>query len=249
MQKLKDKVVVITGASSGIGEATAHALASQGAKLVLAARRDERLKEIASAIKANGGEACYLATDVANEQANKALASFALSQYGRVDAVFLNAGVMPNSPLAALEVKNWDLIVDINIKGVLYGIAAFLPIFTQQKSGHFIANSSVAGLKTYPGAGVYCASKWAVKALMDSLRMESAASGANIKTTTIYPAAVHSELISHITDEATKDGYAALYKAHQIPADRVASVVAYALSLPDDTSVCDMAVTPVNQSW
>lgn len=117
--------------------------------------------------------------DASSRNDNEKLASFALGKYGKIDAVFLNAGVMPSSPLAELEVQNWELIVDVNIKGVLYGIAAFLPLFLKQKFGHFLTTSSVAGLKTYPGAGVYCASKWAVRALMDSLRMECANANAN----------------------------------------------------------------------
>lgn len=132
---------------------------------------------------------------------------------------------------------------------MLYGIAAFLPLFLKQKFGHFLTTSSVAGLKTYPGAGVYCASKWAVRALMDSLRMECANANANIKTTTIYPAAVRSELVSHITNAQTKSGYDKLYESYQIPASRVADALVYALSLPDDTSVCDLAITPTNQPW
>lgn len=133
--------------------------------------------------------------------------ALAKSTFGKIDAIFLNAGLMPNSPLAALETANWNAMIDVNIKGVLHGVAAVLPDFTAQKSGHIITTSSVAGLKAYPGAAVYCGTKWAVKAIMEALRMESAQAGSNIRTATIYPAAVQSELVNHITDENASAGY------------------------------------------
>ena len=171
---IENKVVVITGASSGIGEATAKLLAEKGAKIVLGARREDRLKELADEIKSNGGQAVYRVTDVVNPEANQQLVQLAKNTFGGVDVIFLNAGIMPNSPLSTLKTDEWNNMVDVNIKGVLNGIAAVLPTFTSQKSGHLITTSSVAGLKAYPGGAVYGATKWAVRDLMEVLRMESA---------------------------------------------------------------------------
>ena len=154
MNNIENKVVIITGASSGIGEATAYKLAQAGAKLVLGARREDKLQAIVNNIKANGGEAVYRVTDVVKAEDNQALVALAKSAFGKVDAIFLNAGLMPNSPLSALETDNWNAMVDVNIKGVLNGIAAVLPTFEAQKSGHILATSSVAGLKVYPGCAV-----------------------------------------------------------------------------------------------
>lgn len=249
MNHIENKVVIITGASSGIGEATAYKLAEAGAKLVLGARREEKLKAIADSINGKGGAAVYRMTDVVNPSDSKALVQLALDSFGKVDAIFLNAGLMPNSPFAALETDNWNAMVDVNIKGVLNGIAAVLPTFIAQKSGHVLATSSVAGLKAYPGAGVYCGTKWAVKAIMESLRMESAQAGTNIRTATIYPAAVQSELIDHITDSATSGSYRKLYDTYEIPAERVASVVAFALNQPDDTNISEFTIGPTTQPW
>ena len=249
MQKIKNKVVIITGASSGIGEATAYKLAAEGAKIVLGARREAQLKAIADQIKANGGEAVYRVTDVVKPEDSAALVALAKEAFGKVDAVFLNAGLMPSSPLSALETANWNAMVDVNIKGVLNGIAAVLPEFNAQKSGHVITTSSVAGLKAYPGAAVYCGTKWAVKAIMESLRMESAQTGTNIRTATIYPAAVRSELVSHITDQGTSAGYRELYDNYEIPAERIADVVAFALSQPADTNISEFTVGPTTQPW
>ena len=249
MNHIKNKVVIITGASSGIGEATAYKLAEAGAKLVLGARREEKLKAIADSINGKGGAAVYRVTDVVNPSDSKALVQLALDSFGKVDAIFLNAGLMPNSPFAALETDNWNAMVDVNIKGVLNGIAAVLPTFIAQKSGHVLATSSVAGLKAYPGAGVYCGTKWAVKAIMESLRMESAQARTNIRTATIYPAAVQSELVDHITDSATSGGYRKLYDTYEIPAERVASVVAFALNQPDDTNISEFTIGPTTQPW
>lgn len=249
MNHIENKVVIITGASSGIGEATAYKLAEAGTKLVLGARREEKLKAIADSINGKGGAAVYRVTDVVNPSDSKALVQLALDSFGKVDAIFLNAGLMPNSPFAALETDNWNAMVDVNIKGVLNGIAAVLPTFIAQKSGHVLATSSVAGLKAYPGAGVYCGTKWAVKAIMESLRMESAQARTNIRTATIYPAAVQSELVDHITDSATSGGYRKLYDTYEIPAERVASVVAFALNQPDDTNISEFTIGPTTQPW
>ncbi|ABR74891.1 NAD(P)-dependent oxidoreductase [Actinobacillus succinogenes] len=249
MQNLKNKVVIITGASSGIGEATAYKLAENGAKVVLAARREAKLQAIAENIQAKGGEAVYAVTDVTAATDNAALVELAKSAFGRLDAIFLNAGLMPSSPLSALETENWNKMVDVNIKGVLNGIAAVLPTFEAQKSGHILTVSSVAGLKVYPGAAVYCGTKWAVKAIMEALRMESAQAGTHIRTATIYPAAVQSELVAGITDSDTSQGYRQLYDTYEIPAERVANVVAFALSQPDDTNISEFTIGPTTQPW
>lgn len=249
MQNIKDKVVIITGASSGIGEATAYQLAEHGAKLVLGARREDKLKAITDRINAQGGEAVYRVTDVVKPEDSHALAELAKEQFGRIDAIFLNAGLMPNSPFSALETDNWNAMIDVNIKGVLNGIAAVLPSFEAQKSGHIISTSSVAGLKVYPGAGVYCGSKWAVKAIMEALRMESAQAGTHIRTTTLYPAAVQSELVASITDEGVSKAYRELYDTYEIPAERVANAVLFALSQPDDTAISEITLGPTTQPW
>ena len=249
MQNIQNKVIIITGASSGIGEATAYKLAEHGARLVLGARREDKLKAIADKIQASGGQAVYRATDVVKPEDNQALVDLAKSRFGQVDAIFLNAGLMPSSPLSALETANWNAMVDVNIKGVLNGIAAVLPTFDAQKSGHIISVSSVAGLKVYPGAAVYCGTKWAVKAIMEALRMESAQAGTNIRTATIYPAAVQSELVAGISDSGTSAGYRQLYDTYEIPAERVASVVAFALAQPADTNISEFTIGPTTQPW
>ncbi len=249
MNNIENKVIVITGASSGIGEATAYKLAQAGAKLVLGARREDKLQTIVNHIKANGGEAVYRVTDVVKPEDNQALVALAKSAFGKVDAIFLNAGLMPNSPLSALETDNWNAMVDVNIKGVLNGIAAVLPTFEAQKSGHILATSSVAGLKVYPGCAVYCGTKWAVKAIMEGLRMESAQAGTNIRTATIYPAAVQSELVAGITNPEMAEAMRSLYDAYEIPAERVANVVAFALNQPKDTNISEFTLGPTTQPW
>jgi NADP-dependent 3-hydroxy acid dehydrogenase YdfG len=246
---IKDKVIIITGASSGIGEATAKLLAEKGAKVVLAARREENLKRITEEIKTNSGEAVYQVTDVTIPDENERLVSFAKQTYGKVDVIFLNAGIMPNSPLSALKVNEWNQMIDINIKGVLNGIAAVLPSFVEQKSGHVITTSSVAGLKAYPGGAVYGATKWAVRDLMEVLRMESAQEGTNIRTATIYPAAINTELLTTITDKETSEGMTGLYKQYGITPDRIASIVAYAIDQPEDVNVNEFTVGPTTQPW
>ncbi|AWI50483.1 oxidoreductase [Actinobacillus porcitonsillarum] len=249
MNNIENKVVIITGASSGIGEATAYKLAQAGAKLVLGARREDKLQAIVNNIKANGGEAVYRVTDVVKAEDNQALVALAKSAFGKVDAIFLNAGLMPNSPLSALETNNWNAMVDVNIKGVLNGIAAVLPTFEAQKSGHILATSSVAGLKVYPGCAVYCGTKWAVKAIIEGLRMESAQAGTNIRTATIYPAAVQSELVAGITNPEMAEAMRGLYDTYEIPAERVANVVAFALNQPEDTNISEFTLGPTTQPW
>ncbi|MET3598229.1 SDR family oxidoreductase [Martelella mangrovi] len=246
---IKDKVVLITGASSGIGEAAAKLIASKGAKVVLGARREDKLKQIADEIKNAGGEAVYQALDVTKPADNEAIVKLAKDSFGRLDAIFLNAGLMPVSPVSAVKTDEWKQMVDVNINGVLNGVAAVMPTFTEQKSGHILAVSSVAGLKAYPGTAVYGGTKWFVRDFMEVLRMESAMEGTNIRTATLYPAAINTELLDTITDKGSADGMQQVYDAFGISPDRIADVVAFALDMPEDTNVSEFTVGPANQPW
>ena len=246
---IKDKVVIITGASSGIGEATAKLLASEGAKVVLGARREDKLKQIVDEIEEDGGQAVYQELDVTKPSDNEAIARLATETFGGVDVIFLNAGVMPNSPLSALQTDDWHQTVDVNIKGVLNGVAAVLPTFIEQKSGHVIATSSVAGLKAYPGGAVYGGTKWFVRDFMEVLRMESATEGTNIRTATIYPAAIGTELLGTISHKDTVEQTESVYDTYEISPDRIASVVAIAIDQPEDTTINEFTVGPANQPW
>ena len=246
---IKDKVVIITGASSGIGAATAMLLAHKGAKLVLGARREDKLQQIVNRIRENGGEAIYKVTDVVKPDDSKDLVGMAKDIFGKVDVMFLNAGLMPSAEISKLKTTEWDRTVDVNIKGVLNGIAAVLPTFKEEGSGHIITTSSVAGLKPYPGVGVYGATKFAVRDLMEVLRMESAQENSHIRTATIYPAAIHTELLSTITDSGAAKAMQATYDQYEIGPDRVANVVAFAIDQPEDTNVSEFTVGPTNQPW
>jgi NADP-dependent 3-hydroxy acid dehydrogenase YdfG len=166
-----------------------------------------------------------------------------------VDVIFLNAGLMPSSLLSARKTDEWNQMVDVNIKGVLNGVAAVLPTFAGQKSGHVITTSSVAGLKAYPGGAVYWGTKWFVRDFMEVLRMESAQEGTNIRTATIYPAAINTESLDTITHEGMAEGMTALYQQYGISADRIANVVAFAIDQPEDTNVNEFTVGPTAQPW
>ena len=246
---IKGKVVIITGASSGIGEATAKLLASKGASVVLGARREDNLERIAGEIERDGGRAVYRALDVTKSSDNEAIAELAKETFGRIDVIFLNAGVMPNSPLSALKTDEWHQTVDVNVTGVLNGVAAVLPTFIEQGSGHVIANSSVAGLKAYPGGAVYGGTKWFVRDFMEVLRMESATEGTGIRTATIYPAAIGTELLGTISHEDTAEQMAGLYERFEIPPERIANVVAVAIDQPEDTTINEFTVGPATQPW
>lgn len=244
MSEIQNKVVIITGASSGLGEATARRLAASGAKLMLAARREDRLKELVAAIAQSGGTATYQVTDVADCEQVEALAQKTLSTYGRIDVLINNAGLMPLSPLDQVKVEEWDRMIDVNIKGVLYGIAAVLPTMRQQKSGHVINLSSVAGHKVFSGSAVYCATKYAVRAISEGLRLES---NGEIRSTNISPGAVATELTNTISDKDTAASMNEFY-AIAIDADAIARAIAYAIEQPGDVDVNEMIVRPTRQT-
>jgi NADP-dependent 3-hydroxy acid dehydrogenase YdfG len=240
MFNVKDKVVIITGASSGIGEATARMLAKNGAKVVLGARRIDRLEAIAKDIHADGGIAEFQALDVTQREQLKAIAQFAKEKFGRIDVMINNAGVMPLSTLDQLKVDEWDRMIDVNIKGVLYGIAAVLPIMKAQQSGQIINISSIGGHAVSPTAAVYCATKFAVGAISEGLRQEV---GGNIRVTVISPGVTESELANTISDESARKGIQEFRKLC-IPAEAIARSILFAVSQPDDVDVSEMIVRP-----
>lgn len=241
------KVIVITGASSGIGEATAKLLAKQGNQLVLGARRESRLQDIVKAIKNAGGEATYAVTDVTDLSSVKKLAQQAIDTYGQIDVWMNNAGLMPQSVLAEGKVEDWNRMIDINEKGVLYGINAALGIMREQKSGHFINTSSIAGHIVGPGSAVYSATKQAVLAISEGLRQEEAQAGSNIRVTVVSPGAIATELTNSITDENVKKGTEQFYDQFAISPDRVAESIAFAINAPADASINEIIIRPSKQ--
>lgn len=246
-KNIENKVVVITGASSGLGEATARHLASLGAKVILGARREEKLKVIVDGIKAAGGDADYLATDVTKRSDVEALVQKALDGFGRMDVIVNNAGIMPIAPMSALKVDEWDQMIDINIRGVLHGIAAALPVFEKQQSGHFINMSSIAGVKVFsPGGTVYSGTKFAVRAISEGLRHEV---GGKIRTTCIEPGAIDSKLKYGSSDQASSDAIQQRYENDAIPADSIARAVAYAIEQPANVDVNEIIIRPTVQDF
>ncbi|MGH8464871.1 MAG: SDR family oxidoreductase [Pseudomonas sp.] len=244
---IEGKVVVITGASSGIGEATARHLAHHSARVVLAARRTDHIEAIARDIESKGGNAIAVRTDVSRREDLHALVGAAVAQFGRVDVLVNNAGTMPLAPISRLKVDEWDRMIDVNIKGVLYGIAATLPLFETQQSGHFINIASVAGIKVYTPAGsVYSATKFAVRAIAEGLRSEV---GGNIRSTIISPGAVESELTGHTSDPETSQAVRDYYRSNQIPADSVARAIAYAIAQPQNVDVNEIVLRPTVQQF
>jgi len=241
------KVVVITGASSGLGEAAARLLSAQGAAVVLGARRAERLRSLADELAASGGTAKVLTTDVSDRFQVQALVDAAVQAHGRIDVMINNAGLMPQALLERLQVDEWDRMIDVNIKGVLYGIAAALPHMQRQKSGHFINVSSVAGHKVNVGAAVYAATKFAVRALSEGLRQE--VKPYNIRTTVISPGAVATELPDSVTDPQAAERIRNFYAASAIPADSFARTVAFAISQPDEVDINEIIFRPTRQEY
>ncbi|OWJ69006.1 SDR family oxidoreductase [Inquilinus limosus] len=242
---IEGKVVVITGASSGLGEATARLLSEQGASVVLGARRADRLKALADELAWRGGKTLAVVTDVTDRAQVQALVDAAVQAYGRVDVMINNAGLMPQAPLERLAVDDWDRMIDVNLKGVLYGIAAVLPVMQRQKAGHVINVSSVAGHKVGPGFTVYAATKHAVRALSEGLRQE--VKPYNIRTTVISPGAVATELPGSVTDPQAAERIRAFYEKVAIPADSFARVVAFAIGQPEEVDINEILFRPTAQ--
>lgn len=239
------KVVVITGASSGMGEAAARHLAEQGARVVLGARRTDRLDHIVADIASQGGQALAVATDVTDLAAVQALVDAAVSTFGRIDVLINNAGLMPLSPIESLKVAEWNRMIDVNIRGVLHGIAAALPHMKVQKSGQIITTSSVAGHLIFPASAVYSGTKFAVRAICEGLRQE--VKPYNIRTTTLCPGAVKTELLDHISDTQMQAANSDYVGQVGISADSFARMVAFAISQPEDVDVNEIIFRPTAQ--
>lgn len=239
------KVIVITGASSGLGEATAKHLSAQGAIVVLGARRKDRIDALANELIKNEGKALAVETDVTDHVQVKNLVDAAVQQFGRIDVILNNAGLMPLSPLEYLKIDDWNKAIDVNIKGVLYGIAAALPYMKEQKSGQIISVSSVAGHTISPGGAVYSATKYAVRAISEALRQE--VKPYNIRVGVISPGAVATDLPNSITAPDVAEGIKKYYEQNAIPADSFARAVSYIVSQPEDVDVNEVLFRPTKQ--
>jgi NADP-dependent 3-hydroxy acid dehydrogenase YdfG len=242
---IKGKVVVITGASSGLGEETARHLAEKGASVVLGARRSDRIESLADEINSEGSKAIAVTTDVTQYDQVKRLVDSAVEEFGQVDVMLNNAGLMPLSPIESLKINEWDQMIDVNIKGVLYGIAAAFPYMKEQKSGHFINISSVAGHKTFPGSTVYSATKSAVRVISEGLRQE--VTPYNIRTTIISPGAVKTELLEHISDEGIQKGNKEYVGEVGLTPDAFARLVAFVISEPAEVDINEILFRPTAQ--
>nr|WP_163502191.1 SDR family oxidoreductase [Halomonas socia] len=234
-----NKVILLTGASSGIGEATARLLAKQGHRLVIGARRTDRLAALAQAIRDEGGSVEYRALNVTRREDVQAFADAALALYGRIDVIINNAGVMPLSPLASLKVDEWDRMIDVNIRGVLHGIAAVLPTMQAQGSGQVINISSIGGLYVVPTGAVYCATKYAVRAISDGLRQEHD----KLRVTCVYPGVVESELADTITDAGAAEAMKS-FRQIALKPDAIATAIAHVIGQPDEVDTSDIVVRP-----
>lgn len=239
LSSVSSKVVLLTGASSGIGEATARELAQQGHRLIIGARRTDRLEALTRDLRANGGTVDYQALDVTSLEDMQAFAEFAITTHGRIDVIINNAGVMPLSPLAALKVDEWNRMIDVNIRGVLNGIAAVLPTMQAQQAGQVINISSIGGLSVVPTAAVYCATKYAVRAISDGLRQETNC----LRVTCVYPGVVESELANTITDKEAAEAMEA-YRQIALKPEAIAAAIAHAINQPDDVDTSDIVVRP-----
>jgi NADP-dependent 3-hydroxy acid dehydrogenase YdfG len=244
MSDTHQKVVALTGASSGIGEATARLLAAAGMKVIAGARRTERLQKLVEEIRADGGEAEFQALDVTRREDFEAFLAFAQARFGRVDVLVNNAGVMPLSPLAALKTEEWDRMIDVNLRGVLNGVAAALPRFQAQGGGHFVNVASVAAHQVYPTCAVYSATKYAVWAVTEGIRQEHQ----DIRATIISPGVVESELAATITDPTTA---AAIHEARTVAlkADVIARAIRYAIEQPADVGINEIIVRPMGGAF
>ena len=238
------KVVAITGASSGIGRAAALHLAQRGAKLVLGARGERATAAVAAEIEAAGGEAVHKATDVTRRADLEALVGLACERFGRLDVLVNNAGVGPLSRFDALRVAEWDEMIDVNLRGVLYGIAAALPVFSRQRSGHVINVVSTAGLRIMPTMGVYAATKNAVRTITEALRQEA---GPDLRVTEVSPGAIATDFANRIGDEAARNAVQARLGALAIPPEAVARAIAFAVEQPPDVDVGSIVVRPTAQ--
>lgn len=243
---IKGKVVVITGASSGIGQATAHRLAQDGAKIVVTARRTDRLQSLVQALSDKGQDAIQVAADVTSREDVQHVASAAIERFGRIDVWINNAGLMPLSFLNKRKIDEWDTMVDVNIKGVLYGIAAALPIMEQQGGGHIINISSVAGHRVGMAGAVYSGTKFAVRAITEGLRMELSPT-ANIRATVISPGLVQTELLTTITDPDALSALKSRGATEALHAEDVANAIAYAIDQPNGVSVNEILLRPTTQ--
>lgn len=248
-EQIQGKVIVLTGASSGIGEAAAKELAGKGAKVVLVARREERLQALKKAIEADGGEVSYKVTDVASREEMLELGKFAVDQYGQIDVMINNAGLMPLSTLGEMKIDEWDKMVDINIKGVLYGIAAVLPHMRERSQGHIINVSSVAGHVVSPSSAVYSGTKYAVRAISEGFRKEEVAAESNVRSTIISPGMVATELADSISDEEKRNKLKEGYRSGKaIQPEDIARAIRYAIEQPESVSVNEIIVRPSNQA-
>lgn len=236
---MTNKVILITGASSGIGAGIAREMAKTDAVLLLGARREDRLAALAEELRFNGAEVEVKALDVTDRQSVEAFAAFALEKWGRIDVIVNNAGIMPLSPMASLKVDEWDQMVDVNIKGVLYGIAAVLPSMLAREAGHIINIASIGALAVSPTAAVYCATKFAVRAISDGLRQENS----QLRVTCIHPGVVESELAGTITDPTAAEAMKS-YRAIALQPDAIGRAVRYAIEQPDEVDVNEIVVRP-----
>lgn len=233
------KVILITGASSGIGAGIARELGASGAKLMLGARRTDRLKALAEEVRANGGQAEFAELDVTDREGMAHFAQTALGKWGRIDVLVNNAGVMPLSPLDALKLDEWERMIDVNIKGVLWGIAAVLPVMKAQASGQIINVGSIGALAVTPTAAVYCATKFAVRAISDGLRQESD----TIRVTCVNPGVVESELASSITDPATAEAMTE-WRRISLQPEAIARAVRHIIEAPDNVDTNEITIRP-----
>lgn len=237
---ISGKTVVITGASSGIGEATARLLARNGARVVMAARRIERLEAIAAELRSEGCSVYYQQADVTRLEDMQAVMDYTCGQFGRLDVVVNNAGIMPLSLLESLKVDEWNQMIDVNIRGVLHGIASALPAMQKQGSGQFINVASIGAYEVSPTAAVYCATKYAVRAITEGLRLES---GGGIRATLISPGVTESELADSITEDYAKE-LMKEYRKKAIPAEAIARTILFAIEQPDNIAINELVVRP-----
>ncbi|GGN41190.1 oxidoreductase [Streptomyces kronopolitis] len=244
MAGTEGKVVAITGASSGIGEATALLLAERGARLVLGARRTERLAELVARIERAGGSAVQIRTDVTRPEDLHALVALATERFGRLDVLVGNAGVGTISPLDDLRVEEWDHMIDVNVKGVLHGIAAALPVFRAQGAGHFVTTASTAAFRIVPTMAVYAASKFAVRALCEGLRQEA---GDALRVTTVSPGAIATDFAEASSNSRVRAEITKMRDDLAIPPDAIARAIAFAIEQPADVDVNEIVVRPTAQ--